>query len=577
MGEMVPSVLLYGQAASLLDELREAQESGAIRDTVDLIQELATVLTSFQDGAGRPLLNYEAVDETEPPSSEKMNRFWRRAEADINLLQQQVDLLRAATLFSHNLVATEVENARKDNARLNNKLKTLQMYSNSMDSSIITFGDTFESLEFIDIGMTRPSERVALFSPGHITLGQEGDLVNLSEDAVISILPSSNGFLGNNQEVDDPTQAPVDAETGNRMHIFKSEMREYDNLEALTDDEPNTWIEYERYHLTETQKLSAQNLNFVYLRTDDEGNSERVDWATAPEGGVLRLGLEFDFQRIRNLNSINLIPYGLEDNANYPILVKQIQTSPDGTDWTRIFPTNVWIGNDINLRTARTANNIVVGRALWAFEARAVRYVRVFLEQHNSIPSNVGHAFWVNRRNPEIQVEGPIPPVNDINKYRDTRVIGDALQQRQFFSGRRWAIGVRDLLMQQVEYKSKSVLVTKPLRVGGLVDRVMLESAEIDIPFEYLASEHWVKFYITPDDGENWYQISRIDDPFQDVPEQISFNDPLHPSLRERTVTNYVTDNPVTTLRLKIEIDRPSDLKSTTPVVKSYVLKVKRR
>jgi len=577
MGDMVPSVLLYGQAAGLLEELKEAQETGAVKDTADLIQELSAVLTTFQDSAGRPLLRYEEVSETEPPYSEKMNRFWKRAEKDINLLQQQVDILRAATVFSHNLVATEVLHAKNDNARLNNKLKTLQMYSNSIDSSIITFGDTFNSFEFIDIDSVSPSNRAALFHAGHVTLGQEGDMVNLSQDASIKILPMSNGFLGNNQEIDDPTEAPVDAETGDRLYTFKAEMRTYDDMEAITDDEPNTWIEYERYHLTESQKLSAKNMNFVYSKVDDDDNVERIDWATAPPGRVLKLGLEFDFHRIRNLNSIDLTPYGLEDNINYPILVRQIQTSPDGTDWTRVFPTNVWIGTDMNLQAARTANNVVIDRALWAFESRPVRYVRVFIEQHHSVQSNVGHAYWVERRNPDIRVEGPIPPEDNPTRYMDNRVMGELIQRREYFPGKRWAIGIRDLLMQQVEYKDNSTLITRPLRVGGLVDRVMLESADIQIPPDYPEEDHWVKFFVTPDDGENWYQIARIDDPFQEVPEQISFNDPLHESLREHNVINYVTDAPVTTLRLKVELSRPAELKSTTPVLKSYVLKVKRR
>lgn len=582
MAEMVPSVLLYAQANSLLEELKEAQASGSVKDTSDLIQQLSSVLSNFSERAGRPMLEYEPIDETEPPSSAKTNRFWKRAQKDINILQQQVDLLRAATVFSHNLVATEVMHARNDNARVNSKLKTLQMYSNSMDSSIISFGDTFDSLQSVDVELTPPSQRVSLFSRGHVTLGQAGEMINLSEDASVKVLGTSNGFLGNNQEIEDPTDAPVDPESGERRYTFKAETTDTNNIEAITDDEPNTWLEYERYHIGRPQKLQAQNLNFDYMTTDENGEQTRVDWAEAPNNQILRLGLEFDLGKRRNLNSVDLTPHGLEGNTNYPILVRQIQTSPDGTNWTRVFPTNVWIGNDINLRTARTTDNIVTGRALWAFEARATQYVRVFIEQHHSVQANIGHSYWVLRENPAVRVEGPIPPDTEPTKYLDRPVIGDYIQKREYFTGKRWAIGLRDLLLQQVQYRERSVLVSRPLRVGGLVDRVVLESADIEIPEQYPSDQHWVKFFITPDDGESWYQISRVEDPFLGIPEQISFNDPLHESLRGGAVANYTTDAPVTSIRLKVELTRPTesdevDFSSTTPILRSYVLKVKRR
>jgi hypothetical protein len=577
MGNLVPSVLLYSQAIGLLEEIEEAQATGAVKDTFDLVQQLAAILTSFQDSVGTPLLNYDPVSESEPPSSEKANRFWKNAEKDINLLQQQVDILRASVLFGHNLVSTELMHAKKQNARVNNKLKTMQMYTNGYDSSIIQFGDSFRSLEFVDTEIIDPQERVGLFFEGYVTLGQEGEMLNLSEKSTVKILNTSNGFLGNNQEIDDRENAPIDPETGDPFYTFKAELRTYDDLGFIVDNAPNTWIEYERYEVSSSHRLSANGYNFTYTKESEEGNIEHVDWATAPDNNVLRLGLEFDMGELRNLNSVEFTPHGLEDNINYPVLVRRIQTSPNGTDWTPLFPTNVWIGTNVNLTAARTADNVVSHKALWAFESRAVRYVRVFIEQHHSIDSDVGHPYWVDRRNPELRVEGPIPPEDDPTKFYSRRVVGEQLQLREYFPGKRWAIGIRDILLQQVEYKPKSIMITKPLRVGGLIDRVMLEKAEIEVPPGYPPDESWVNFYISPDDGENWFPIARIDDVFLGIPHQISFNDPIHESLRERTVKNHNTDLPVTSIRLKAELTRPAEMRSTTPILKSYSLKVKRR
>lgn len=579
MSEMVPSVLLYGQAMAMLEELKEMHSADATQNTFDLISQLSEILTRFEEFAGRPLVDYELVAPTEPPSSEKSNRFWRAAEQDVNLLQQQTDVLRAASIFSHNLIVTEVLSAQNNNSRLRNKLKSLQMYSNNSDSSIITFGDSFKNFEFVDLSLIPEANKPTLFHEGHVTLGQEGEMINLSPDADIKVLSSSNGFLGNNQEIEDPNSATIDPNTDQPNYEFKAETDRRADLNTLKDGEPDTWIEYESYELSAAQKRSALNYNFTYSQQNDDDTTSRVEWATKPSNSVLELGLEFDLKRIKNINSIEFTPYGLENNVNDPILIRQVQTSSNGTDWESLYPSSVWIANDINLNTARFADNIVSRRAIWTFQSRGVRYVRMYVEQPRPIACNVGHIYWIDRhkREDSIRKEGPIPPVSDPTVYNDRAVVGDLVQRREFFPAKRWAIGIRDILLQQVEYTTKSVLVSKPLRVGGLVDRVMLESADFQIPIDYPTTGKWVRFFVSPDEGENWFEISRIEDPNGDVPEQISFNDPIHDSLRESSVINYNIDKPVTSIRFKVEMSRPSDKKSTTPVLRSYVLKVKRR
>lgn len=575
MGNVVPSVLLYGQALKLLEELQLAQEQNLVKDAETILSELTDILIRFEESAGKPLVNYEPIAETEPPLSEKANRFWTAAEKDVNLLQQQVDMLRAASIVTHNTLVTNTRAAFQDNARLNNKLKTLQLYSNNSDSSIITFGDSFKSLDSVDNDLIPDSEEVFLAHEGFVTLGRRGQLVDLSPDAAIKILGTSNGFLGNNQEITDPSDTATDPESGYVHYTFKAESNDYSSLSNITDGEPNTWIEYEHYEVPKAARLAAGNYNFEYLDDSDSEAVKRVDWAKGPTNGVLKLGLEFDLGKIDNINVIDLTPFGLEGNANYPVLVRQIQTSPNGTDWTSVFPTKVWIGTEVNVRAARSAENVLANRAVWTFESRAVRYVRVYIEQPNPVNSNIGHPFWVNEET-EAREEGPIPPVDNPQEYWGTDVRGDLVQFREYFEGKRWAIGIRDVALQQVRYVEKSTLITRPLRAGGVIDRVVLEDADIVVPADYDTSQSWVRFFISPDDGETWLPISRIEDNFNGVPEQISFNDPLPASLREPNVYNHDTDSPVTSVRLKVELLRPQDSSSTTPILRFYKLKVKR-
>lgn len=571
MSDIVPSDLLYGQALELVREIRESQDSN---DTLELIKQLNAVASRFDEVVGHPISMHEPIVSTEPPSTEKTNRFLRGVEADINLLQRQLDLLRSASIFTHNAASTELASLKDNNAKIGNQVKSLQLYSGSRNSNIVTFTDTFRNRDMLDDSFVPPDDRVTLPSPGYITLPPEGESINLSADAEIKILDSSNGFLGNNQEIEDPETAPIDQASGARQYAFVQESYEANELSSLVDEEPDTWIEYEHYMLTDEQRAVGRNYNFVYTADEEDGSVREIEWSNGPADGVLKLALEFDLKSVRQINSVSLIPFGLEDNKNYPILIKSISTSGNGTDWYDLRPTEVWVANDINLQNARSASSAVVGGAVWNFPARHARYVRVKIEQRSAVDANIGHIYWVNKDSESSRVEGPNPPIDDTGKFLSTQSVGDALQRRQFFQGKRWVIGVRDVNLVQTQYSRRASMVTKPMRVAGRIERVALESVELEVPESYPIDEHWVRFFVSPDDGESWYPIARISDPETGLPQQISFNDPLHESLREASVMNYITENSVTTLRLKVELERPDDAESTTPILRSYTLKV---
>ncbi len=99
MSNLVPSVVFASQAVELLRELGEAQRSGMTKDMNSLITQLSDLFSKMEDNLGQPLVVYDPVVAGEPPSSYKSNRFWRNAQRDVNLMQQQIDILRAASVF----------------------------------------------------------------------------------------------------------------------------------------------------------------------------------------------------------------------------------------------------------------------------------------------------------------------------------------------------------------------------------------------------------------------------------------------------------------------------------------------
>lgn len=655
MAQESPSRILYAQAIQLIKKIQQIYSTTKNQTPLETSENVNSVLAKFFSSAGRTMTEFDPIVLSEVPLSSKMNKFWSTLQDDINILQDQVDILNASTIFSHNFIKTEVLKAKRENSRLQNKIKTLEMYSAVDNNSLVYFGDSFLSEELIDWGLVSLSQRATLLSDGHISLRTINDSSALNLNSKITILNGSNGFLGNNQEILDPNTAIINPANGQKVYNFVAEINPSSDVSAILDGAPNTWLEFEKYFIAESARAKAKNLNFEYLFTNDtsvkylanatNNNGTSISWADGPSDGVLKLYLEIDLGSSQQVNVINLSPYGLTDNINNPIKISKVSTSTNKTDWSILNPENVWIANGINRQISKiNSNNIIIGSATWVTDGEVIRYIRFEIEQIQPIDCKIGHIYYVSKDSPAVNtpnynVEYPVydppslaydndlpydapvvygglsnTPSTDLNGYVNSavdntlsqavvpvddlnyRVLGPnppavnpqlyldpkntttngLIQKREFFNGKRWVIGVRDIVVNKNVYDSTGIIVSKKFNIPGIVDRVSLE-ADLSIPSNFDTSIVWMKFYISPDDGATWYQISRIQDDFLGVPEIIAFNDPTPLDLRESGVAYYDVKGTVDSLRVKVEITRPLDNQNATPILHSYKLKVIKR
>jgi hypothetical protein len=577
MTQAAPSTLLYDQAIVLIEQIADDYRKGSIQTIDELTDKLRDVLTRYDLTVGKPLLRFDPLVEGEPPLSAKMNRFWDLASNDVNLLQRQVDILRASTVYTHNLVTTEIARAKQENGRVRNKIKNLQLYSSSSDGSVITFRESWAGDDAIDLEQVPSENRPSILENSYLALGRDQTLKNLSRDATVKVLDTSNGFSGNNQQIKDPATATKDPVSGEYLYEFVAQTRPASLLNGLLDGEPNTWFEYESYFISESNRIKASNLNFTYQALTADGGGKEVDWAVGPSGGTLKLDLEIDLRSVQIVNYLSYVPFGLDNNANTPVLVRLLQTSSNGTDWQPASPQNLWVGATADLQSARIADNVSIGAAAWSFEERDARFIRLSLEQPNPIACNVGHLYYTDKTSNQ-RVKGPVPPVTNVTAQFSPQNLssGTMIQHREYFQGKRWAIGIRDISVQQVNYVQKSIFISTPIRVGGLVDRVALDALTY-VPSSFSTSAGWVRFYISPDDGDTWIPISRVTDDYLGVPEILVFNDPTPDQFREHGAQYVATKNPVTAIRVKIELERPEDSTASSPLVRSYTVRIKKR
>lgn len=650
MAQEVPSNLAYLQAAEILKKLKQQYALIQNKDPETTAALVAEALTKFASISGTALTQYEPIELSEVPHSQKMNRLYSSVQSDLNLLEDQIDLLNASTIAAHNFIKTEILKAQRENLQLRNKLKVLEMYSNSDDDSLVFLGDSFNTEDQIDWTMSG-SGKASILASGALALAVTGTKNAVSNGATIKILTGSNGFTGNNQEITDPTVAYINPVTHEREYTFVSEAARYSNLAAVLDNKPNTWFEFEKYWVTASDRAKAKNYNFKYAVTNDGsaaylidgrlvGTDSKIDWADGiATGDALRLNLEIDLKTAKKVNLLKLLPYGLKDNSNTPIKILTVKTSLDGNNWTILPLSNIWLSNSLDKQISQLTNEkVIVGSGAWATDGTSIRYIRFEIEQPRPINSYIGHLYYLPKDTVTTSVdtmvvipsflstdgvaynvdlpydanmtydgkvvtapttnstviiegdtttsstldalrqEGPTPPITNPQLYYSNKsaLVNNLIQKKEYFKGKRWVIGIRDITILENVYSKQSTMVSKRFDIPGIVDRVAIE-ADIQIPDNYDLSIPWVRFYISPDDGATWHEVSRIQDDFLNIPEIVAYNDPTPKDLRDPAVGYYDVKGTVNSLRVKIEITRPDTDQYSTPVVKSYKLKVVKR
>lgn len=590
------------QISAYVNKARRSLARSTSNDPASQLESITRFAQEHSNNSGTSITNWEPIEDGDPPVSGTINGFFSDVELDSLILSNQLDVLQSAAINLHNLVKTDILRSVSENARLYNKLKTLQLYSSASDQSVVVFGDSFISDEFMDNSAFSGTLVGDVDGAGSLTLGRKDVAKNMLAGASVTILTSSNGAPGNNQEVESLILGG--SEPGIPEFVGSSERR--DSTKYMSDNSPASWFEYEAISISERDKKTANNLNFEYiddmkLRPSADGKPGKIKWGDGTGGGPLLLEFEIKPKTPGVINALSFYAQEFKNKDNQPIKIKSVMISDNGANWVTLNPTDVWLTNDANLDNSVKSANLAIGVAKWRFKPQIVSTIRVSIEQNTPIDAKIGHVYYETKMEkkfvpktitgadgkkevtyveqvvPAHRVEGPIPTISNTFRYQISNpYIGNLTSGVEFFNGKRWVIAIRDISVGEVEYNLQSTSISKKFQVPGVVDRVVLES-DIEIPESYDNSKEWVKFYISPDDGITWDRISRVEDVYNDVPEIIAYNDPLPLEFREPNVGYHTTSGTVNSLRVKIELERPSDQPSTTPVVNGYRLKIRKQ
>jgi len=141
----------------------------------------------------------------------------------------------------------------------------------------------------------------------------------------------------------------------------------------------------------------------------------------------------------------------------------------------------------------------------------------------------------------------------------------------------RWAIGIKEIGIFSYSYAETSEFVSVPFLVPTTVAKVALKVDEL-VPTAFPNTQRWIQYFVSGDDGQNWYQINPLDQPslfngndFRPVPRIINFNPDF--AKEDDDENKFVrTTNPVKSVRFKAVFLRPGGNSNNllSPILKSY-------
>ena len=269
-----------------------------------------------------------------PADPLQYNLFTNAINRDLEAMFSEVGALDRLITSGFNSIISEREQILQISRRTANKLGDYLLYADPSLGGGYFFGDSFVSADRVDVGSP-------LVDTEECFLGQDEGVILLPLDgnpdrpkvSTYIINKPSNGNTGNNAEVD---------------------VSGKDDLAALSDNEPNTWFEYDRITAYESNQSLILDLTIVL---------EKIS--------------------IINHININSINFG----APTPVSIIALETSKDGAEYQSVkdeVPIKDFVPVDEeNTFSLSSSTSKYAGQGFYSFLPRKAQYIHVVFEQHS--------------------------------------------------------------------------------------------------------------------------------------------------------------------------------------------------
>jgi len=155
MAQLSTNTIYYDQIIKKIQEFISKYRNNKTASYTEISEEYNSLITEINKFVLKQSSKYEPIIKGEPPSSEKMNRFINSVSSDLNIIAKQLDYQTAMVVSLFNMFNSEIEKESRFINRFKSKVKILNAYTNSPGDDLFYFADSFDNLDFIDIGNSR--------------------------------------------------------------------------------------------------------------------------------------------------------------------------------------------------------------------------------------------------------------------------------------------------------------------------------------------------------------------------------------------------------------------------------------
>lgn len=570
------SKTIDNKLALMLSDIQHDYENGEIRTETEYYYRIKSMITDFYNSLNKP--SFEFRPATFAPISSDYNAMITEAYGDMKYIINDCQSLSSS--ISQSFIDAEL-----NRTMMTNKLNYLVQQVNNIVNNIslnqvpgtVIFTELFN--DKTSMGNQHDIKHCVVHTTeGILTLpyinSSKVQITNVTIDENVS-----NGFPGNTHCVD----------TVNKELHFIGQEGLHNKIQAIHDNNLDTWFEYELFSIPESVKQECNNYGFSY--------AEGVSWVSDEP---LRLKMIIHTSSSKPCSWISLKPYLSDIKGIKNCIIEKCDV----------------ITVDNNVYQVAT-NSLFDETKILMFPAKEIQRIELTLLQDSWYNTKVGHYYYtkVNTKSMSIfqdydtadiytRVEGEQPSVNLLGvkynpstqwiEYADSETeyasddyVKDKLftmpastidikANQEIIDAYRYMIGIRNIYAKNYNFDNYGEFISNQYTTEEPITAISLEAQEY-IPGN---NPEILKYYLTFDGGINWHEIYPIHRAYNGIYRYTINTDTIanlmttdNSKIKKSKNLNLLTD--AHSFQLKITMERPKDVPSpenSTPVVYQYRL-----
>lgn len=341
------SRLVDNKLAIILGEVSSNLKDSPQEEREQLLIDFNKTLDKFYKTLSTPILNRDEFRRGVLPDYRKLNEKFLEVDQDLRTLFGEINSMHGFIVQNFNTLNTLSSAIRARIRRVSSDIGDYRLYAEDRLGGALHFSDFYSNTDKIDYAdrLYRDDKCFVDIFSGNATLPLDPGKTETHTVETVSIGSSSNGVPGNNQEIGSLKR---------------------DRLQALTDEEPDTWYEYE--------SVNREQNNTPLL---------------------LELKLELESESIVNTLNISTTTFATKKHPK----ITRLEVSIDGTTFTSIMDEIADAvsapgssGKIINLDSSSSKSS---ESNKFYFDPKKIKYINMVVAQNDSyiIRTSTGTAY----------------------------------------------------------------------------------------------------------------------------------------------------------------------------------------